>query len=50
MPKEEKYVLCRRDIAPNIGDPKQFCAKPINTPSAINWCDDHLKSLPWWPI
>lgn len=48
---KEKFVLCRRDLS-EIGEPKKYCAKPINAqtkPNRLDWCDDCLKRLPIWP-
>lgn len=44
----DKIVLCRRDNA-EIGEPKNYCGKPINTKSNLNWCDEHLARVPYWP-
>jgi len=42
------YVLCRREIS-DFGEPKRFCCKPIKTKSRLNWCDEDLARLPFWP-
>lgn len=43
-----EFVLCRRDIG-EIGE-KKYCAKPIKTKHRLNWCDDCLARLPYWPV
>lgn len=41
-----KYKLCRREVETA---PSGFCARPIQTPSALSWCDECRKRLPFWP-
>ena len=45
---DDRYVLCRRDVA-EIGQPKNYCARPIKTRNPLNWCDDCQRRLPIWP-
>ena len=43
-----KYVLCRRSLN-DFGEPMRYCAKSIRTAHPLNWCDECLKKLPYWP-
>lgn len=42
-------VLCRRTLN-NIGQPVEYCARPIKARSELNWCPDCLAMLPIWPV
>lgn len=39
------YKLCRREKP----TPSSYCAQPIKTPNALNWCDPCRVGLPFWP-
>jgi hypothetical protein len=41
-----QYKLCRREVE---SAPSGYCARPINTPTALAWCDECRKRLPSWP-
>lgn len=45
----DAFVLCRREVS-DFGEPKRFCCKPIKTKHSLNWCDEDLARLPFWPI
>lgn len=43
-----KFVLCRKKTN-DIGEPTQFCAKPITKANALDWCAEHFSRTPIWP-
>jgi hypothetical protein len=47
-PRKERFALCRHDVA-DLGQPRNYCAKPIKRPNDMNWCEECLKRLPFWP-
>lgn len=44
----QRYVLCRWPIN-EIGEPRCYCAKPIQAGAWPSYCAAHLMRLPFWP-
>lgn len=47
--EETTFKLCRREPVEKEGQAVVYCAKPIKTPNASNWCDECRQRLPFWP-